>query len=900
MQEIQSTCCYCGVGCGVIIEADDQRIVGVRGDPSHPANRGKLCTKGASLALTQPEGVRALYPELRTERDATRQRVCWDKALDAAAQRFADTIKTHGPDSVAFYISGQLLTEDYYVFNKLARALVGTHNIDTNSRLCMSSAVAGYKATLGADAPPACYDDIDLAERIFITGSNTAYAHPIVYRRIEAAKTRNPNLKIIVVDPRKTDTAANADLHLAILPGTDVALHYAMLHVMLWENMLDEAFISEHTERFAALKRRVAEFTPRVTAGICGIDEKDIVEAAQLFARSKATLSLYCQGLNQSIAGTAKNATLINLHLATGHIGRPGAGPLSLTGQPNAMGGREVGGMATLLPAHRDITSAADRADIAHFWGIESLPETPGKTAVEIFDAAARGEIKALWIACTNPAQSMPNLAKINQALSTVEFVVVQEAFRETETTRFADLLLPATAWGEKEGTVTNSERRITHVNAAIAGPGEARADWRIVTEFAHKLGALLGRTDTERLFPYTTPEAIFAEHCESTRGRDLDITGLSYKLLDTLGPQQWPFPEGAVEGKARLYEDKRFVTPSGRALFFDAPFMPTAEATSARYPFHLNTGRLRDQWHGMSRTGNVAKLYNHAPEPTLEMNRDDMLRRGIADDAIVKVTSRRGSIYVRAQASDAMRSGQTFMAMHWGGRFMSGGGSNSLTTDAVDPVSHQPELKHAAIQIEPATLSWSLAAATVRDPLRCLTQVGPLLADAPYATCGLRGSDNPVFAFRAASERVLEPMIAAIDALCQLETDTTMRYEDVDRDVSKAARADGDRLSAIRLSGETLAFPWIAQSMVSNASLKSLRRWLFAPVARVPNAPDTGRIVCNCFNVSAPALDEAINAGSSFEALQSALKCGTECGSCVPEIKRMLSRHTWSQGSHR
>jgi len=471
-------------------------------------------------------------------------------------------------------VSGQLLTEDYYVFNKLVKGLLGTNNIDTNSRLCMSSAVAGYKLTLGADAPPACYDDVMHADCLLIAGSNAAYAHPILFRRIEDARAKNPNLKIIVADPRRTDTASSADLHLPLQPGTDVALFHGMLHIMLAEGWVDRAYIAAHTEGFETLQTLVADYTPAHVHAVCGITPEQLLQATRWFATSKATLSLYCQGLNQSSSGTAKNASLINLHLATAHIGKAGAGPFSLTGQPNAMGGREVGGLANLISAHRDMSKPEHRAEVAALWGVDDVPSKPGKTAVEMFEAAADGEIKALWIACTNPAQSMPNQSTVRRALERAEFVVVQEAFATAETCDFADLLLPATTWGEKEGTVTNSERRITRVHAAVPAPGQARHDWQIVVDLATRLAQEPGVAPHKAglHMAYTSPEEIWAEHRESTRGRDLDITGLSYAHLDQ-SPEQWPMREGATRGQARLYEDGVFATANGRAKFAALPY---------------------------------------------------------------------------------------------------------------------------------------------------------------------------------------------------------------------------------------------------------------------------------------------------------------------------------------
>ena len=432
MEETRSTCPYCGVGCGVIIESDGAQITGVRGDPDHPANFGRLCTKGSTLHLTATATVtrqtRLLQPMRRATRSAEPAPIAWDAALDGAVDKFEQVIRDHGPDAVGFYVSGQLLTEDYYVFNKLAKGLIGTNNIDTNSRLCMSSAVAGYKMTLGADAPPACYDDLKHAECLFIVGSNAAWAHPILFRRIEEAKAANPGMKIIVADPRRTDTVEIADLFLPIQPGTDVMLFNGMLHLMLWEGWTDARYIAEHTSGFEALKATVRDCTPDRVAQVCGIAKDDLLQAARLFATSAATLSLYCQGLNQSSSGTAKNAALINLHLATAQIGKPGAGPFSLTGQPNAMGGREVGGLANLLSAHRDLANPAHRAEVAALWGVPEVPAKPGKTAVEMFQAAADGEIRALWIACTNPAQSMPDQATVRRALQRCEFVEIGRA----------------------------------------------------------------------------------------------------------------------------------------------------------------------------------------------------------------------------------------------------------------------------------------------------------------------------------------------------------------------------------------------------------------------------------------------------------------------------------------
>jgi assimilatory nitrate reductase catalytic subunit len=912
--ETKATCCYCGVGCGVLIESDGRQVLGVRGDPDHPANFGRLCTKGSTLMLSAKpvlrQQARALYPEIRRARGDVRERASWDVTLDLMARKFADTIREHGPDSVGFYISGQLLTEDYYVFNKLAKGLIGTNNVDTNSRLCMSSAVAGYKQTLGADAPPACYEDIDHADLIFIVGSNTAYAHPILYRRIEEARKKNRGLKMIVADPRRTDTARDADLFLPILPGTDVALFNGMLHICLWEDMVDSAYIDAHTEGFAELKRTVRDYTPKFVADTCGIKEEDLLQAARWFGESKAALSLYCQGLNQSASGTAKNASLINLHLATHQIGKPGAGPFSLTGQPNAMGGREVGGLANLMSAHRDMANPEHRAEIARLWGVDDVPATPGKTAVEMFEAVRKGEIKLLWIACTNPAQSMPDQALIREALQNAELVVVQEAYRTTATVEFADVLLPATSWSEKEGTVTNSERRITRLKAAVEKPGETRHDWEIVVDFAQRLQRLLG--GEKNLFPYTTAEQIWNEHRETTRGRDLDITGLSFEILEQKGPQQWPYPEGAAGGKQRLYEDGIFPTASGRAKFVNTVYLPVAEPVDARYPFRLNTGRLRDQWHGMSRTGTVAQLFAHASEPSVVMAEIDMNRRLLKNGDLVHVTSRRGSQILPAVAGDDMRSGQAFIAMHWGEEYLSGSGAhgkgshgvNALTVPLFDPSSKQPELKHAAVKILKAELPWRFVVFGWVEESEALTlqaAMRPCMRHFSFATCTLFGRERVGVLFRAAHDEAAPPeLIAGIEQKFGIAGTQVLRYDDTRRGNSRRVLVHDGKLAAVALAGDLSAEHWLKQYLESEQPVAALGRMLLMPSSQAPQGfKARGRIVCNCFNVSESEIGELlaaqdmVNHGTPeamLATLQDKLKCGTNCGSCVPEVKKIIA----------
>jgi assimilatory nitrate reductase catalytic subunit len=910
--EVKTVCCYCGVGCGVIVQTDGGQITGVRGDPDHPANFGRLCSKGSTLHLTAApllqQQVRALQPELRRPGDSERSPASWEETLDHISERMAQCIEEHGPDSVGFYISGQLLTEDYYLFNKLAKGLIGTNNIDTNSRLCMSSAVAGYKQTLGADAPPACYEDFDLADLIFIVGSNTAYAHPILYRRIEAARAANPNLKVIVADPRRTDTARDADLFLPILPGSDVALFNGMLHLCLWDGHINSQYIAEHTEGFAQLRESLRDCTPALTARICGISEEDLVQAARWFGQSKAALSLYCQGLNQSSSGTAKNVALINLHLATAQIGRPGAGPFSLTGQPNAMGGREVGGMANLLSGHRDLANPAHRAEVAQLWGVESVPAKPGKTAVELFEAVRKGEIKILWIACTNPAQSMPEQALVRAALEKAELVIVQEAYRNTVTVDYAHVLLPASTWGEKDGTVTNSERRISRVRAALPPPGQARHDWQIVIDCARRLETRLGRAHS--LFSYDGPEEVWNEHRASTGGRDLDITGLSWDILEQQGPQQWPYPVGASSGRKRLYEDGVYPTANGRARFVPTQWQPLADTVDARYPFHLNTGRLRDQWHGMSRTGTVGQLFAHGGEPAIVMAASDLALRLLRPGDLVHVSSRRGSQIFPVAEGDDMRGGQTFIAMHWGQEFVSGRGRggagshgvNALTSPALDPDSRQPELKHAAVRIMKAELPWRLLAMAWAAPDQVLLlqqRLRQVLPQFAYAALTLFGRERCGVMLRAANEDAVDAtVLRKLEGLLELDGPQVLRYDDARHGKLRRLRVQDEHLQAMLLVGDLAAEGWLKETLQGEQSVQALGRLLLMSSSRAPSGTVTrGRIVCNCLNVSESEIQACLakpadgNAQATLTGLQQQLKCGTQCGSCIPELKRMCAQ---------
>jgi assimilatory nitrate reductase catalytic subunit len=598
-------------------------------------------------------------------------------------------------------------------------------------------------------------------------------------------------------------------------------------------------------------------------------------------------------GLNQSTAGSAKNSALINLHLATGQIGHPGAGPFSLTGQPNAMGGRETGSLSNLLPGHREAANAEHRAEVAAYWGVDQLPANTGLTAIELFEQVRSGKIKALWIACTNPAQSMPDQTAVCEALQACPFVVLQEAFRTTETAAFADLLLPAASWGEKDGTVTNSERRISHVRRAIVAPGEARSDWAITVDFAQRLEKYL-RPGQTSLFAFENPAQIFDEYKQLTRGRDLDLSGISHALIDRLGPQQWPFPTGASKGTARLYLDGIFPTASGRAQFVADPYRAAKEQRDARFPLTLITGRLRDQWHGMSRTGTAAQLFGHVSEAVLSLHPDELRRHRLQSGDLVSLKSRRGAVIVAVGGDDSVRPGQAFLPMHWGDRFLKGG-VNTLTLPAFDPLSKQPELKHSGVRLEAVNLPWQLFALIEGDVQQNFETLRPLCEAFSYVSLSLAGRERPALLIRAASAGAPDPqLLRDIDQCLGLNDGPVLAYDDPRRSIGKRVRIENGRITAIRLAGETLAQHWLQNLWLEGRADEQLRRWLLAPLSAPPgnaNAPAAGnKTLCNCKNVSQSAVCAGISRGLDLQGLKQELGCGTQCGSCVPEIKRLLA----------
>lgn len=719
-ESFTTLCPYCGVGCGLEVMPPAQRGKGinrdsegtpiwkVRGDRTHPSSQGMVCVKGATVTESIHKS-RLRYPMMRDSLDQPFRRVSWEEALQRVVSRLQDAVATAGADSVCMYGSGQLQTEDYYVAQKLLRGCLGTNNFDSNSRLCMSSAVAGYTQSFGSDGPPCCYEDLELTDCAFLIGTNTAECHPIVFNRLAKHHKKNRNVKMIVVDPRRTSTAEAADLHLAIRPGTDIDLLNGIAHLLMRWGKIDQSFIEECTNNFSAFAEVIKYYRPEVVAERCGITQRDLETAAQYWSQSQRVLSMWSMGVNQSSEGTAKVRTVINLHLMTGQIGKPGCGPFSLTGQPNAMGGRETGGLSNILPGYRSVKNPQHRAEVEEFWGVPSgrIPPTPGLTAWEMITGLETGAVQFLWITATNPAVSLPDLERTKAALRRSPFTVYQEAYYPTETTAYAHVLLPSTQWGEKTGTMTNSERMVTLCQAFSSPRGEAKADWEIFAE----VGRRLGFADK---FPFQTSEAVYAEFVQLTKGRLCDMTGISHQRLKQEGPIQWPCPEegsgqelstgdsqrSTLIPSKRLYTDWRFLTPDGRARFGAYHSRGLAEPPDPDYPFVLTTGRLYGHWHTQTRTGRVPKIQQMYPHPFIEIHPRDAQGLGIEDNQLVEVRSRRGMSRFPAKVTKAISPGTVFVPMHWGALWADNAEANTLTHPEACPDSGQPELKACAVQL--------------------------------------------------------------------------------------------------------------------------------------------------------------------------------------------------------
>jgi anaerobic selenocysteine-containing dehydrogenase len=692
---VRTICPYCGVGCGLAVKVRDGKIVEVKGDKAHPSSLGGICPKGAQIDEIIATPNRLTKAQMRIDRSGPFQPSTMNAALSHVAGEFRDIIATHGTDAVAFYISGQLTTEAQYVFNKLAKGFIGTNNVEANSRLCMASAASAYKLAFGSDGPPTCYDDIEQAECFFIVGANMAECHPVLWQRVKRRAARK-RVRIIVVDPRRTATAEGAHLHLQINPGTDIALLNSMLHVMISQGWINERFIRAHTDNWDALCEAAEVWVPSRAARVCGIGEQEIHCAAFWFGQSAEALSLWTMGVNQSTSGVAKNLALINLHLATGKIGRPGSGPFSLTGQPNAMGGREVGYLCGQLPGYRDVTNPQHREEIANLWGVPStrIQSKPGLDTVRLFEAIENGTVKALWVAGSNPLATMPRTKHIQRALENIRLLVVQDCYHPTETSQLAHVLLPAAMSLEVEGTMTNSERRIGLLQPCADPPGEAQPDWKIAAQFA----ALLGY---EKEFAYASPSEIFDEHTRCCADvYPMQMSGITYERLKNR-PLQWPCPTPASHGTARRYRNKTFPTKTGRAQFHPVDFIPPADKLSNQFPLVLNTGRVAGHWHTRTKTGHVAKLNKTNPGPFVAANPTDATALGLVEGDAVRLVSRRGSARTTLRIDENIRAGTLFMPFHWGQSHDEDGCVNAVTQNEGDPISHEPELKFNAVRLE-------------------------------------------------------------------------------------------------------------------------------------------------------------------------------------------------------
>lgn len=869
----QTTCCYCGVGCGVTATVENNTVVAVKGREDHPANFGRLCVKGSALHQTQQTPDRLLMPRVNGSE------VSWDEALEYSATRFADIVKEHGPDSVAFYLSGQLLTEDYYVANKLIKGFIGTANVDTNSRLCMASAVVAHKRAFGNDAVPGCYEDLETTDVLILVGSNTAYAHPVVFQRIAKAKEARPDMKIIVLDPRRTPTCDIADIHIPLAPGSDAYFFNGLLSDLAAHDALDHDFIEAHTEGFNAALDIAQTQAPSIdaVAQVCDVKRELINEVFELFRTHEKVVTVFSQGINQSSSGVDKGNAIINCHLATGKIGKEGACPFSITGQPNAMGGREVGGLANQLAAHMGFDKQEDIDRVANFWQAPNMAQKEGLKAVDMFQALNDGKIKAIWIMATNPVVSMPDADFVKQALEKCDLVIVNEAIADTDTAKTADVLFPATTWSEKHGTVTNSERCISLQKGFLPPPGEAKHDWEIMCLFAQKMGFSEG-------FNYPHQVDIFREHAElsaldNERVRAFDISAMSDISLaeyENLEPIQWPVTRDKPKGAKRLFDDGYFYTPSHKAKFIPItarlPKQPPAVGEVI-----MNTGRIRDQWHTMSRTGTAPHLLSHTQEPYIDIHPADANALQVNEGELVTL-SNRGAIYIgRAKLSKAQRLGEVFVPMHWNAKYASSARADALVNPFTDPICGQPEFKHSPVKINKHATKWS----------------GWLLAEKdlqPQCDYWAKITSEAGFRYRLANS-VADDLSAWLAGQFPLVTDW-QTLNDSEAKCYRAAGYENGRLVVVFNAEQGHALPaesrW-AESLLG-LELDDGQRYAILAGNEGSGAMDEGAIICSCFQIGENTIKQAIAGGcASAEALGKQLKCGTNCGSCIPELNALI-----------
>ena len=880
MKEVKTTCPYCGVGCGVIASLSDEGSVVVKGDPDHPSNFGRLCSKGAALADTIGYEGRLLYPEVNGETEN------WPNALNLVADKLSSAIRNHGPDSVAFYVSGQLLTEDYYVANKLMKGFIGNANIDTNSRLCMSSAVAGYKRAFGSDTVPCSYEDLERAKLIVITGSNMAWCHPVLFQRIKKAKKDNPDIMVVVIDPRQTASCDIADLHLAIKPGMDLDLFNGLLVHLDKEGETNQAYVDAYTEGFKEALSLAKEATPGIdsVAALCGLDIEVVEKFYRLFARTERVVTVFSQGINQSSFGTDRVNSIINCHLLTGRIGKPGMGPFSFTGQPNAMGGREVGGLANQLAAHMALDNKDHQKLVQKFWQSPYIAEEEGLKAVDLFQAVHDGKIKVLWIMATNPAVSMPDSGFVRDALKKCDFVIVSDCMRKTDTTEYAHVLLPSQTWGERDGTVTNSERRISRQRSFLPKPGDAKPDWWMIAE----VGKRMGFADS---FQYDEPRDVFKEHAalsgyKNDGQRDFDIglfSDISYKDYDNLEPVQWPVNKKAEAGTERMFADGKYFTSSKKAQMIAVKSQKPASSLSVEYPLVLNTGRIRDQWHTMTRTGKSATLSAHIIEPFIELHPEDAKQFTIDDKSLVRVSSEKGSVIVRAEITETQQKGSVFVPMHWNDQFSSKAIVDSLVISNIDPISGQPEFKFSAVNVTPYAAAWYGFVLSKRK------------LDIEHADYWALSRGRGLWRYELAGSEVAGNWSnCARSLLCTSSDDVNwVEYFDQASQRYRAARIENNHLESCIFIGPDTSLPerdWLVNLFDSEKLEETDRVSLLTGKPANPKA-DAGRIICACFGVGLNTIKNTIadNKLTTAEEVGALLKAGTNCGSCVPELKKII-----------
>ncbi|MBU1311427.1 MAG: nitrate reductase [Gammaproteobacteria bacterium] len=881
MSDILTTCPYCGVGCGIRANLTSQ-AADITGDSTHPANFGRLCVKGSALGQTLSAEGRLLQPQVNGE-DCD-----WPAAITAVAEGLQQTIAEHGPGAVAMYLSGQLLTEDYYVANKLMKGFIGSAHVDTNSRLCMASTVAGHKRAFGADVVPGCYDDIEQASLFVLVGANMAWNHPVLFRRIQAVLQANPEAKLVVIDPRRSASCEAAQLHLKLRPGTDVLLFNGLLSFLAQQGKLDQRFINLHTDGFAealASAQQQAATVAQVASG-CDLPADQILQFYRCFADEPLSLTLFSQGVNQAIDGTDKVNAIINCHLATGRIGKPGCGPFSLTGQPNAMGGREVGGLANQLAAHIDYTDKTQQALVGEFWQAPKLVRQPGYKAVELFAAIERGEIKAVWIMATNPLVSMPQADKVKAALAKCPLVIVSDIYQHTDTLALASIKLPALGWSEKDGTVTNSERRISRQRALCPPPGQAKADWQIICEVAKAMGFTHG-------FNFSHAGQIFAEHAalsgyQNSGKRAFNISALarlSAEQYQQLAPIQWPVTDTRPQGTTRLFADGNFFTANGRAQFIALRQRGLTQAAPAT-PLWLNSGRLRDQWHSMTRTGSVAGLMQHTPEPFVTLHPADAALYGVTQGELVQLSNAGGRLVLRADISANQRPGELFVPMHWSAQFASQARVDTLFAADTDAISGQPALKLSQVALRRFMPKWQALLLT-KQPLT-VPQLALFnqhyLARVPLGSCQ---------SYRLGLTDALDPR----QLLQQLQLTPSVCCSDSGQGQLtgyRAAAIDNNQLQWLLLVSTALPHAdqsWLNQQFSGPISAAN-RRQLLSGRAGQGKAADNSALICSCFNVRSLAICQAITAGADSTAkLGKQLNCGTNCGSCLPELSALLKR---------